>query len=784
MFKFGIIFVICFVIYFFLFQEIVDVAVTASTVKRKLSESAPTIVVNKDLIELDSVPFQARIDFGYNQSAAGATLFLGAPSYGCDPLYSLGMACSHFLYTGQWHSNALRYVKPHMLNTADHGTASRAVLGSVETPDSLTTAAGGFAPAVECSTEKTSAQAQLAVSRGVKAFQWKSRHQHNGLQKAIKDFGLQQDKRGSRLLAKRRSDLEGRQISKRRCCAGSLGQSSVQGSEASDCQRQIFTNSDKDFCRGDVTHCRICKEPSQAGRRQKSNTRDYYESVGRTEQQKHRLGKTIPFSVAIVGANTLGALDLHYISCSACGRRGHLAWECPVLFYKKFRERCPGFDEEGDRLPECWDGELCISESTRAAWRVYVARHFDEPVQARASSTGPDFESVAGQHLQWTLGATVPCAVGVVGANTKGAVDRGSVVCSECCFRGHLSWECPKKLSELFNEECPGFDSEGNRRPSCWKEGLCITTETRAAWSSYIRKHFVTSVCTMSLATDERFNAVLPVMHGRLWTLGTTIPCSVDVVGMNTQGAIDRSWSTCVACQRNGHLQWECPLQLYDMFGEACPGFNKDGERLPNCWEGGLCITEATRSLWQTYVHRLFFYPAPARPTSTDANFHAVAATPVDGEKLGITVPCAASVVGSNTLGSVERAGASCSGCGRCDGHLSWECPFLLCERFGEECPGFDTEGNRRSECWREGNFITAETRAAWRNYIDRHFEEAALAYPGSTGAYFDELVCGSAAALFCSDKGKSAVQQAESVGRRIWCDPRVRAYAASAGRK
>ena len=481
-------------------------------------------------------------------------------------------------------------------------------------------------------------------------------------------------------------------------------------------------------------------DPAQGRRKRAAESRE------KRGAHRHILGHTIPCSVSIVGRNTAGALDLQHISCVACGRRGHLAWECPARFFAKLREPCPGFDEEGNRLPECWEGELSITEETRKAWRRYLRRHFEEPARAWANSTGPEFEVPVpcdkGKLQLSSLGRYVPCAVAVIGANTKGALNRAAAKCSGCGQRAaHLFWECPKKLCDLFGEPCPGFDTEGNRRPECWREGLCITTETRAAWQDYLRRQFgLTSADSESL---------MFATYRRQWTLGTTIPCAACIVGANTVGAVARACTVCSACRREGHLTWECPVRLYELFGEACPGFDADGERRAECWEGPLLITEETRQAWRGYVRRRFAEPAPAKQQSTTADFaRLVTASGGQGSAaadeqltgtLGLTVPCALMVVGANTKGAVDSRETVCFGCERV-GHFSWECPAQLCDLFGEPCPGFDAEGNQLPECWREGLCITTETRAVWRTYLDLHFQEAVRAHAGSTGADFEEL--------------------------------------------
>ena len=370
-------------------------------------------------------------------------------------------------------------------------------------------------------------------------------------------------------------------------------------------------------------------------------------------------------------------------------------------------------------------------------------------------------------------GRTVPFSWSIVGANTEGSADHWHLSCTSCGRRGHLGWECPILLCKKFQEQCPGFDDEGNRLPECWDEGLCITEETRKAWKGYIRKYFYEPVPAWPASTDRNFNLMNEYAASKNWKLGKTIPCSAAIVGTNTKGSVHRENMECRSCSCHGHLSWECPISICALFGEACPGFDSKGNKLQECWENGIWITEKTREAWRRYVQRHFILHESAGPEWTDESFEALWAAPdfdvcaVGNSKaeagshqctLGLTVPCAASIVGANTKGAVERAESVCSVCRRKDGHLCWECPKLLFRMFGEAPPGFNCDGSRRYECWKDELFITEETRAEWRDYVSFYFEEAVREHPTSTGADFElDLNC--------------------RAGKRIKHDPRIRAY-------
>ena len=128
------------------------------------------------------------------------------------------------------------------------------------------------------------------------------------------------------------------------------------------------------------------------------------------------LGRVVPNSVSIVGANTAGCVDRSGWRCAGCKGSGHAGWECPGRLYVRFGEACPGFDETGGRRAECWEDGERIGEGTRQAWREYVERHYSPAVRALAEQTGSAFEESGSEDGE---GA---------GDGEMGAGDRKSVV--------------------------------------------------------------------------------------------------------------------------------------------------------------------------------------------------------------------------------------------------------------------------------------------------------------------------------------------------------------------
>ena len=54
----------------------------------------------------------------------------------------------------------------------------------------------------------------------------------------------------------------------------------------------------------------------------------------------------------------------------------------------------------------------------------------------------------------------IPESYAIVGSL---GVRKDSETCRKCRRQGHLGFECPKRLAELFGEACPGFDTAGDK---------------------------------------------------------------------------------------------------------------------------------------------------------------------------------------------------------------------------------------------------------------------------------------------------------------------------------
>jgi|GEM_PF-4965298 len=79
-----------------------------------------------------------------------------------------------------------------------------------------------------------------------------------------------------------------------------------------------------------------------------------------------------PMSAAVVGPG-LATIQPPNKNCRRCSG-GHYAFECPVAYFLKFNEPCPGFDAQGNVDHNAWAAGD-ITGQTKAAWRAYLARH-------------------------------------------------------------------------------------------------------------------------------------------------------------------------------------------------------------------------------------------------------------------------------------------------------------------------------------------------------------------------------------------------------------------------
>ena len=89
----------------------------------------------------------------------------------------------------------------------------------------------------------------------------------------------------------------------------------------------------------------------------------------------------LPVSPGVVGS-ALATFFAPRDGCSICAGN-HWRFECPIAYFTRLHEPCPGFDRHGHQIPNAWhNGE--ITAATKAAWRAYIARH-----HLQAANRGP-----------------------------------------------------------------------------------------------------------------------------------------------------------------------------------------------------------------------------------------------------------------------------------------------------------------------------------------------------------------------------------------------------------
>ena len=81
----------------------------------------------------------------------------------------------------------------------------------------------------------------------------------------------------------------------------------------------------------------------------------------------------------------------------------------------------------------------------------------------------------------------IPESFAIVGSL---GVRKDTAICRKCQQTGHLGFECPKRLADLFHESCPGFDLEGVKIPgsTVWI-GDELSAEGKRQWRAYIATH-------------------------------------------------------------------------------------------------------------------------------------------------------------------------------------------------------------------------------------------------------------------------------------------------------
>lgn len=108
-------------------------------------------------------------------------------------------------------------------------------------------------------------------------------------------------------------------------------------------------------------------QPIPSGRQlQRSQNAD----SGARSEPKPFVGQ--PISVGTVGSR-LSKFEPPRNGCRRC-QGDHWASECPQAYFLRYKEACPGFDDQGVRIRSAWkDGE--ITNLTKAQWRAYLQRH-------------------------------------------------------------------------------------------------------------------------------------------------------------------------------------------------------------------------------------------------------------------------------------------------------------------------------------------------------------------------------------------------------------------------
>ena len=81
-----------------------------------------------------------------------------------------------------------------------------------------------------------------------------------------------------------------------------------------------------------------------------------------------------PVSPSVVGS-ALGFPMQGVTACSLCpGNPVHSSFECPIRYFRKTGQPCPGIDSSGNRVQAAWNGNN-INSQTKAAWRMYIPQH-------------------------------------------------------------------------------------------------------------------------------------------------------------------------------------------------------------------------------------------------------------------------------------------------------------------------------------------------------------------------------------------------------------------------
>ena len=80
----------------------------------------------------------------------------------------------------------------------------------------------------------------------------------------------------------------------------------------------------------------------------------------------------LPIDKEVVGED-LGIVDFPAFPCRICAGK-HRAINCPLQYFLKYNEPCPGFNKDGSRISSAWTGNK-LNSPTRLLWKSYIDRH-------------------------------------------------------------------------------------------------------------------------------------------------------------------------------------------------------------------------------------------------------------------------------------------------------------------------------------------------------------------------------------------------------------------------
>ena len=85
-----------------------------------------------------------------------------------------------------------------------------------------------------------------------------------------------------------------------------------------------------------------------------------------------------PGSADVIGSNLAviqpGRYGIRGFLCKRCAPASHFKFECPKRYAETLLEPCPGFDDQGTRVPGAWYGGQ-LTQQARDAWKDYIRRH-------------------------------------------------------------------------------------------------------------------------------------------------------------------------------------------------------------------------------------------------------------------------------------------------------------------------------------------------------------------------------------------------------------------------